>query len=117
MKSATNQASRFWFYSSYEDYQLKKTGQDKLSDMEAMTSGVLAGAFSVLVSNPADVIKTQAQAHTTHICFKQVAKNIYGINGWSGFYTGLFPRFLRVAPGQGILFCVYHKISHYLDGL
>merc|ERR1719188_2075550 len=60
--------------------------------------GVLAGFLASLVTQPADVIKTQLQLaqHGTNTNNKvlMVIRNIYQTRGISGFTSGLVPRSL-----------------------
>ena len=124
LRTATNQASRFGIFQAYSDYILNnrlesdndnKTANNKLTTIQALSGGIIAGGCSVIVSNPFDVVKTKCQYLVNSLPTKNVIHNIYNTRGIAGFFSGLLPRFLKVVPGQGILFSVYHKVYNYLD--
>ncbi len=47
----------------------------------------------------------------------KLIKNIYKIQGISGFYGGFFINLLRILPNNAIMFASYEKLSHYLEFL
>jgi len=92
-----------------------KIANNKLTTIQALSGGIIAGGCSVIVSNPFDVVKTKCQSLVNSLPTKNVIHNIYNTQGIAGFFSGLLPRFLKVAPGQGFLFSVYHNVYNYLD--
>ena len=109
-RQSLNQASRFFFYQHYKDYVEKKT---VFSNYHSFIGGVGAGCFSVLISTPADVLKTQMQEGEKHkINF--LIKSIYKEFGILGFWRGGLARLLRVAPGQGAMFMTYDYVNKLL---
>jgi solute carrier family 25 citrate transporter 1 len=114
IRQSLNQASRFLFYQHYKDYITQKNKQ--FSPYHSLQGGVFAGIFSVIVSTPADVLKTQMQeGKKEHII--PIIKNIYKDFGIRGFWRGSLARMLRVAPGQGVMFFTYESVSNLIDKL
>jgi len=78
------------------------------------TCGVLAGFLASLVTQPADVIKTQLQLqqHGTNTQSKvaAVVRNIYQTRGISGFTSGLVPRSLRRTLMAALAWTVYERM-------
>lgn len=114
LRQSLNQASRFLFYQHYKDYIIQKNG--KFSSYHSLQGGVFAGIFSVIISTPADVLKTQMQEGKK----EQIILIINKINktfGIKGFWRGSLARMLRVAPGQGVMFFTYEGVSNFIDKL
>jgi len=106
-RQSLNQASRFYFFQHYKDFIEKR---EKFSSKHSFIGGVGAGVLSVVLSSPADLIKTQMQEGEKHnIVF--LIKNIYREDGLKGFWRGSLARLLRVAPGQGVMFFTYDFVS------
>ena len=114
LRQSLNQASRFLFYQHYKDYIIKK--DKKFSPYHSLQGGVFAGIFSVIVSSPADVIKTQMQEGKKERMIS-IIKRIYSDFGITGFWRGSLARMLRVAPGQGVMFFTYDSVSNFIDKL
>jgi len=78
------------------------------------TCGILAGFLASLVTQPADVIKTQLQLqqHGTNTQSKVLAvvSNIYQTRGISGFTSGLVPRSLRRTLMAALAWTVYERM-------
>ena len=114
LRQSLNQASRFLFYQHYKDYIIKKNKQ--FSPYHSLQGGVFAGVFSVIISTPADVLKTQMQEGKKERLIPIITK-IYKNSGISGFWRGSLARMLRVAPGQGVMFFTYEGVSNFIDKL
>jgi len=112
LRQSLNQASRFLFYQHYKDYIMQKNKQ--FSPYHSLQGGVFAGIFSVIVSTPADVLKTQMQEGKKERIIK-IISHIYKNFGISGFWRGSLARMLRVAPGQGVMFFTYEGVSNFID--
>lgn len=112
IRQSLNQSSRFLFYQHYKDYIIKKEKQ--FSPYYSLQGGVFAGIFSIIVSSPADVIKTQMQEGKKERIIP-IIKKIYKNYGIRGFWRGSLARTLRVAPGQGVMFFTYEGVSNFLD--
>jgi solute carrier family 25 citrate transporter 1 len=114
IRQSLNQASRFLFYQHYKDYITEKNR--KFSPYHSLQGGVFAGIFSVIVSTPADVLKTQMQEGKKERIIP-IIKQIYKTSGIKGFWRGSLARMLRVAPGQGVMFFTYEGVSNFIDKL
>jgi hypothetical protein len=114
IRQSLNQASRFLFYQHYKDYIMQKNRQ--FSPYHSLQGGVFAGIFSVIISTPADVLKTQMQEGKKERLIP-IIKRIYKNSGISGFWRGSLARMLRVAPGQGVMFFTYEGVSNFIDKL
>lgn len=114
IRQSLNQASRFLFYQHYKDYITQKN--KKFSPYHSLQGGVFAGIFSVIISTPADVLKTQMQEGKKEKIIP-IIKNIYKEFGIRGFWRGSLARMLRVAPGQGVMFFTYEGVSNLIDKL
>lgn len=112
IRQSLNQASRFFFYQHYKEYIISKN--NIFSSYHSLQGGVFAGIFSVIISTPADVLKTQMQEGETQN-MKKLIKTIYKNYGIKGFWRGSFARILRVAPGQGVMFFTYEGISNIFN--
>lgn len=111
-RQSLNQASRFLFYENYKE--LLKKQNISFTNLHSFLGGVGAGAFSVLVSTPFDIIKTQMQEGKKDKMIN-VGKYVYQQYGIRGFWRGSFARLLRVGPGQGVMFLSYEFVSKYLN--
>lgn len=111
-RQSLNQASRFLFYQHYKDFIIGKNGE--FSATHSFLGGVGAGVFSVAVSTPMDVVKTQMQ-EGKRANMVDLMKDILKKNGIKGFWRGSVARLLRVAPGQGVMFLTYDGVSKFID--
>lgn len=117
LKQGSNQAIRFMVY-----YELKKRmlGDDphaKMSTMQSLFAGALAGGASVLGNTPVDVVKTRMQGLESHRYTSafDCAKKIWQHEGITGFYKGTVPRLGRVCADVAIVMTLYDKINGALD--
>lgn len=88
---------------------------------------LVSGGLAPCANAPIDTIKTKIQKQgpvpglSGMAQIKETAKSVYRNEGFRGFYNGLTPRLMRVAPGQAITFMVYEKIrlliaKHKVEG-
>merc|ERR1719436_2112606 len=75
-----------------------------------MTAGLGAGLLASLVTQPADVVKTQMQLGKERKISSAVA-SIYREGGMGGFGKGLAPRMLRRSVMAALAWTVYEKIT------
>lgn len=73
-------------------------------------SGMLAGVLASLVTQPADVIKTQLQLRTQGKGVVTTAAEILRHQGLAGFTTGFVPRALRRTLMAALAWTVYEKM-------
>jgi solute carrier family 25 citrate transporter 1 len=114
LRSSANCGIRFSVFHKYRDWMKHKNGErTSLSVANAVAGGVIAGTVSVIATTPIDVVKTRSQAlcDGNLLSIREHITQIYKVGGIGGFYHGVIPRLLRVAPGQGIVFSVYHMLS------
>ncbi len=78
-----------------------------------MLAGGCAGALSVCINNPVDVVKSRMQGTNgnmykgTFDCFKLMIKQ----EGFSSLFKGLSARVPRLFCSQAIQFSVYEKVK------
>merc|ERR1719309_1552480 len=75
-----------------------------------MAAGLGAGLLASLVTQPADVVKTQMQLGKQRKISSALA-SIYREGGVSGFAVGLAPRMLRRSVMAALAWTVYEKIT------
>lgn len=74
-------------------------------------NGVVAGALASIVTQPADVIKTNVQLHPKkYRQLKQVLIYIYQEKGIYGFWRGIVPRTLRRTLMTALAWTVFEEI-------
>jgi solute carrier family 25 citrate transporter 1 len=116
-KQSVNQAVRF----PVQFWALTQMiGDDKSQQKNPLyngAAGALAGAVSVLVTMPQDVVKSRMQGEEakklykgTLDCAKQILKN----DGAMMFYAGTWPRMIRVSLDVAITFAVFPLLSKYI---
>lgn len=118
MKQATNQAVRFpvQFY-----FKQLMTGGDKSLETNPIyngAAGAVAGAVSVLCTMPQDTIKTRMQGEEakklykgTMDCAVQIMKN----DGFMFFYSGTWPRMIRVSLDVAITFAIFPVLGNFIS--
>ena len=89
--------------------------------MAYSTAGAAAGAASVLVSMPCDVIKTRLQVLTAApggrgLSAGAVARGMWAAEGPSAFWAGLSARLLHIAPGCALSWALYEHVKARLGG-
>ncbi|KAN0011660.1 hypothetical protein ACTFIU_011238 [Dictyostelium citrinum] len=113
---------------NYQKYLINRGGalksgekKKKLSSINNLISGSLAGAIGTTLTIPIDVIKTNLQTQDllpkekrvfngVISAFKYIIKN----EGFKGLTKGLTTRLLHVIPSAGISFCAYEYIKKLL---
>lgn len=109
-KQATNQAVRFpvQFYAKQF-----LTGGDKSLETNPIYNGLagaFAGAVSVLATMPQDTVKTRMQGEEAKKLYKSTADcamQILKKEGPMFFYSGTWPRMIRVSLDVGITFAIF----------
>jgi len=117
-KQATNQAVRFPIQHFAKQAM---TGGDKSLDTNPIyngAAGAIAGAVSVLCTMPQDTVKTRMQSEEakklykgTLDCAKQILKN----DGAMFFYSGTWPRMIRVSLDVAITFAIFPIMGKYIS--
>jgi len=91
--------------------------------IKSFVSGVSSGAISAILTQPFDVIKTKRQImlgekflfgkSAKHTSLPHIVKEIARNNGLSGFFVGLTPRCLKVAPACAIMITSYELSKRF----
>lgn len=119
LKSATNQAIRFFVFESLQDWYNGKNPENRKKPLNKAlipVFGAIAGAASVFGNTPLDVVKTRMQGieaekfRSTLDCIKQIYKN----EGVFAFYKGVIPRLTKVTLEVAIAFTMYSTIMDLL---
>lgn len=82
--------------------------------------GAISGGFSASVVYPLNVMRTRLQAQgtvlhpTTYSSITDVARKTFQAEGLRGFYKGLTPNLLKVAPAVSISYVVYENSKRML---
>lgn len=114
LKQSSNQGVRFLVYEDAKDIFRKYLPLDFLANFLA---GSVAGAASVMVNNPIDVVKTNMQGlHTEQFngflgCFAWIFKK----DGIMGFYRGVTPRMARVILDVSLTFSLWNFVLDVFD--
>ncbi|KAJ1912803.1 Mitochondrial succinate-fumarate transporter [Tieghemiomyces parasiticus] len=122
LRQATNQAANFTAYQELKTLLLRwQPDRSELPSYQTLVLGGVSGAMGPLSNAPIDTIKTRIQktpalpGETALKRFRTVCADIIASDGYRGFYKGLTPRLLRVAPGQAITFMVYEKVRGWME--
>ena len=114
-KQSLSVGSRFWMYNIIKDF-FEKDGQ-KINSYQTVFTGALAGGLSTTFNHPFDVVKSRIQSNTNKGKTFQIMKDIHKKEGFVGLFSGLSPRFYRVAIAQGVTFYIYESIINLYQGL
>jgi len=116
MKQGTNQMVRFPIQQFYFKLFFGNDEEKKSNPWLNGLCGAAAGGSSVLLTMPQDTVKTRMQGEAakklykgTLDCIQQILKK----EGILFFWTGTWPRFIRVTLDVGITFTIYPLLSKY----
>lgn len=130
LKLASNQACRFMLYDQLQARMTaayaRFTGGDALSSLAfnaiSMTAGGTAGALTVFMNHPVDVVKSNMQAldGAKYRSSMHCLSSIWRSEGVRGMYKGTVPRLIRVVAEVSLTFTIYAHVSRacnvLLDG-
>jgi solute carrier family 25 citrate transporter 1 len=123
-RQATNQAVNFTVYNELKRRACKIYHTEQgVPPSIMMLMGLVSGAMGPIFNAPIDTIKTHVQkdkAMTGASASRQISQccaTIWNRAGLRGFYRGLIPRVMRVAPGQAVIFVVYERVSRFLKAI
>ncbi|XP_019485897.1 PREDICTED: solute carrier family 25 member 40 [Hipposideros armiger] len=112
-------SAMYWYnYEVLKKWLCEKSGLYEPTFMISFTSGALSGSFAAVATLPFDVVKTQKQTQLwmyeshkismpLHLSTWAIMKNIVAKNGFSGLFTGLIPRLIKIAPACAIMISTY----------
>jgi len=115
-KQGTNQMVRFPIQQFSMNLITRGDESKKLNPLYNGLAGAMAGAISVLVTMPQDTVKTRMQGEDAKKLYKSAydcAKQIIKKEGFMFFYTGTWPRLLRVSLDVGITFTIYPLLNQF----
>lgn len=114
LKQGTNQMVRFPFQQFFVGLI---AGEDEVKRKNPFYNGIagaMAGAASVIVTMPQDTIKTRMQGEDAKVLYKNTidcARQIIRTEGVMFFYSGTWPRLIRVSLDVGITFFIYPLLN------
>jgi solute carrier family 25 carnitine/acylcarnitine transporter 20/29 len=89
--------------------------EEKLSSIEAMSCGALAGAVAWAVGYPFDTIKTHIQANTSSTYKPSIWEAFSHLRRTNTLYKGFGLKLLRAVPASAICFVSYEECRKLLD--
>ena len=81
--------------------------------MSSVTAGAAAGAAAAILTNPLDVVKTRMITRPEELSHKtpfSTARQVLLESGVPGFYRGLLPRILHIAPNSALYMFVFDSL-------
>ena len=114
-KQSLSVGSRFWMYNLIKEF-FEKDGQ-KITSSQTVFTGALAGGLSTTFNHPFDVVKSRIQSNTNKGKTFQIMKDIHQKEGIFSLFSGLSPRFYRVAIAQGVTFYIYESIINFYQAI
>lgn len=112
-------SAMYWYnYEVLKKWFCVKSGLYEPTFMINFTSGALSGSLAAVATLPFDVVKTQKQTqlwiHESHkistplrMSTWAIMKNIVAESGFSGLFTGLIPRLIKIAPACAVMISTY----------
>ncbi|OBZ84556.1 Solute carrier family 25 member 40 [Choanephora cucurbitarum] len=75
----------------------------------SFVSGAFSGMLAAILTTPFDVIKTQRQVSSDaeEARFRRIVRDIFQKDGTAGFFRGVVPRVVKVAPACAIMISSY----------
>lgn len=103
------------YWSTYETIkpmvlELLANCTDDRTFAPSFVSGATAGMMAAIVTHPFDVMKTHRQMHQmvdTSLTLRSICGTIVRGHGFGGFFAGLIPRVVKVAPSCAIMISTY----------
>ncbi|KAL7061073.1 hypothetical protein AAHC03_010180 [Spirometra sp. Aus1] len=107
----------FW-WSTLLSHNAGDQQRSPLSSLPNFLCGCLAGITGGTITQPLDVLKTRFIAQGEPRTYKNINDAVVSImrkDGFSGFFRGLSPSLLLIAPQTGLQFAVYKLINRLVD--
>lgn len=109
-------------YETLRNYWLKNHSDTSVpSVFVPLACGVVSSTCGQLASYPLALIRTKMQANKGTVkrmenpTMLSLVRTVYNTEGFFGFYRGIGPNFLKVAPAVGISYVVYEKMKVELN--
>lgn len=126
LKTAMNQAVRFTLFEQIKSRMRAMHAADtgpgadldyQMTPIECLAAGAAAGAVSVMLNQPIDVVKSNLQGldGARYRGMWHCATELLAEDGVRGLYKGLLPRLGRVMWEVGLVFSLYEHISRRVD--
>jgi len=99
---------------------LRSTGKDEPGVLDLLAFGSISGSVGATSVYPLNLVRTRLQASgsTGHPQKYSgpwdVAGKVWELDGWRGFYRGLFPTLAKVVPSVSISYVVYEHSKRRL---
>ncbi|XP_005998556.1 probable mitochondrial glutathione transporter SLC25A40 [Latimeria chalumnae] len=112
-------SAMYWYnYEQGKKWLCKRSGTAETTFAINFTSGAVSGSIAAIVTLPFDVVKTRRQIElgeleALNITTKKssstwiMMNRIIVENGFTGLFTGLMPRLIKVAPACAIMISTY----------
>ncbi|KAJ3236892.1 mitochondrial thiamine pyrophosphate transporter [Chytriomyces hyalinus] len=81
---------------------------------KAFVGGALSGCIATFATYPLDLLRTRFAMQGTSRLYTSIygaCREILQTEGFAGFYRGMWPSILQIAPYMGIMFAVQGKLS------
>jgi solute carrier family 25 folate transporter 32 len=123
----SNGALQFCVYEELKHLVISHQGsgrqsESELTSMQFLAMGAASKVVASVITYPPQVVKTRIQQRQTdgnakYTTALQTCRRVYANEGIRGFYKGLGPTQLRVAPQAAITFAAYENIKRLLQWL
>lgn len=97
------------FYSQTKALLPEEIGRSASAPLANFSCGVLAGILASLITQPADVVKTNVQVKL-QLRTSEAVRHIYMEQGLQGFFRGAVPRALRRTMMAALAWTVYEQM-------
>lgn len=104
------------YWMGYEKIRHRLQTHHELSHFQtSFIAGASSGMIAAIVTTPFDVVKTQRQVSldAEEARLGRILKNIIRKNGSAGFFRGVVPRVVKVAPACAIMISSYEMGKHF----
>jgi len=111
----------FLVYESLKKY-LKEKFNKNPTTWQLLISGALAGTIAQTITYPLDLLRRKMQMqgfspdHPVYGTTWNATRTIFAQEGIPGFYRGLIPNYLKVAPAMATTFVVYENLKRFFGG-
>ena len=100
---------KFAFYEGFKNKYSKIKNKTKLTAVENLILGGIAGTCAVSITYPTDLIRRRRQIQILNDqlgSYKGLIENLYSKEGVKGFYRGLKTTYYKVIPSTALSFSV-----------